>query len=51
VERVEHERGGMVMQGRIPGRLLAQFSPWHAQPIEPKGSLGDFEEEVDQEEE
>ncbi|HRQ24845.1 MAG TPA: GTPase HflX, partial [Anaerolineales bacterium] len=28
VERVEHERGGMVMQGRIPGRLLAQFSAW-----------------------
>ena len=31
VERVEHERGGMVMQGRIPGRLLAQFAPWHIQ--------------------
>ena len=31
VERVEHERGGMVMQGRIPGRLLAQFVPWHFQ--------------------
>ena len=30
VERVEHERGGVVMHGRIPGRLLAQFSPWHA---------------------
>jgi len=28
VERVEHERGGMVMQGRIPGRLLAQFAAW-----------------------
>jgi len=28
VERVEHERGGVVMQGRIPGRLLAQFSAW-----------------------
>jgi len=28
VERVEHERGGVVMHGRIPGRLLAQFSPW-----------------------
>jgi len=31
VERVEHERGGMVMQGRIPGRLLAQFASWHFQ--------------------
>jgi GTPase len=28
VERLEHERGGVVMQGRIPGRLLAQFSAW-----------------------
>ena len=28
VERVEHERGGVVMQGRIPGRLVAQFIPW-----------------------
>ncbi|MCQ3937220.1 MAG: GTPase HflX [Chloroflexi bacterium] len=32
VERVEHERGGVQMQGRIPGRLLAQFSPWQAKP-------------------
>ena len=30
VERVEHERGGVSIQGRIPGRLLAQFSPWQA---------------------
>lgn len=28
VELVEHERGGVVIQGRIPGRLLAQFAPW-----------------------
>jgi GTP-binding protein HflX len=28
VGRVEHERGGVVMQGRIPGRLVAQFAPW-----------------------
>jgi GTP-binding protein HflX len=28
VERIEHGRGGVVMQGRIPGRLLAQFSGW-----------------------
>lgn len=28
VELVEHGRGGVVMQGRIPGRLLAQFSSW-----------------------
>ena len=28
VERIEHERGGVLMQGRVPGRLLAQFSAW-----------------------
>ena len=28
VELVEHGRGGVYMQGRIPGRLLAQFSDW-----------------------
>ena len=28
VDRIEHERGGVIMQGRIPGRLLAQFSNW-----------------------
>ncbi|RME91086.1 MAG: GTPase HflX [Anaerolineae bacterium] len=32
VERIEHERGGVVMQGRIPGRLLAQFSAWQIPP-------------------
>lgn len=36
VERIEHERGGVVMQGRIPGRLLAQFSPFYAKPNENK---------------
>ncbi len=30
VERIEHERGGVLMQGRIPGRLAAQFSAWQA---------------------
>jgi len=28
VERVEHGRGGVLMQGRLPGRLVAQFKPW-----------------------
>ena len=28
VELVEHGRGGVVMQGRIPGRLVAQFNSW-----------------------
>ncbi len=46
VERVEHERGGVVMQGRIPGRFLAQFAPWHAQPVETREApLEDFEDD------
>jgi GTP-binding protein HflX len=28
VERLEHERKGVLMHGRVPGRLLAQFKPW-----------------------
>ena len=49
VDRVEHERGGMVMQGRIPGRLLAQFAPWHftqnqAQPNDSAVEEDDLEE-------
>jgi GTP-binding protein HflX len=28
VERIEHGRGGVIMQGRIPGRLVAQFNNW-----------------------
>jgi GTPase len=28
VEVVEHGRGGVYIQGRIPGRLLAQFKQW-----------------------
>lgn len=30
IEFIEHERGGVHIQGRIPGRLLAQFAPWLA---------------------
>ena len=32
VERIEHGRGGVVMQGRIPGRLVAQFNDWQVSP-------------------
>jgi len=40
VEKIEHGRGGVLMQGRIPGRLLAQFREWqvtsanHYEPAE-----------------
>ncbi|NOY98735.1 MAG: GTPase HflX [Chloroflexi bacterium] len=32
IERVEHKRGGVVMQGRLPGRLVAQFVEWQISP-------------------
>ncbi len=28
IERIEHGRGGVLIQGRIPGRLVAQFNDW-----------------------
>jgi GTP-binding protein HflX len=28
VERIEHSRGGVTLHGRLPGRILAQFTPW-----------------------
>jgi GTPase len=40
VEFVEHGRGGVYMQGRIPGRLLAQFKQW-----EVNGHIPEPEEE------
>jgi GTP-binding protein HflX len=36
VERIEHGRGGVLMQGRIPGRLLAQFSGWQVSSNTPE---------------
>ena len=32
VERIEHGRRGVIMQGRIPGRLVAQFNNWQVSP-------------------
>ena len=42
VERIEHVRGSVVMEGRIPGRLAAQFARWQARegetpPVEEEG--------------
>jgi GTP-binding protein HflX len=48
VEIVEHERGGMVMRGRIPGRLLAQFAPWHVTNDQIEQASGDEEEDVEE---
>jgi GTP-binding protein HflX len=35
VERIEHERGGVLIQGRIPGRLIAQYREWEKTSDEP----------------
>lgn len=32
VERVEHDPGGVTLQGALPGRLLAQFAPFAVLP-------------------
>jgi GTP-binding protein HflX len=34
VEQMEHGRKGVLMKGRIPGRLVAQFKPWQIKPGE-----------------
>jgi GTP-binding protein HflX len=48
VEFIEHKRGGVHMQGRIPGRLLAQFAPWLASAKQAEDSEQDinYEEET-----
>jgi GTP-binding protein HflX len=48
VERVEHERGGVVMQGRIPGRLLAQYAPWHFAQNQAEPMPGEDEEALEE---
>ena len=32
IERIEHERGGVLIQGRLPGRLVAKFDGWDTLP-------------------
>jgi GTP-binding protein HflX len=49
VERVEHERGGVIMQGRIPGRLVAQFVPWIFGGNHKGKASTDLENEVEEE--
>lgn len=50
VERVEHERGGVVMVGRIPGRLQAQFAVWQLAGSSPAKMRGEEDEEKEEEE-
>lgn len=42
IERLEHGRKGVLMQGRIPGRLLAQFKPWQVEPYGKEKEEDDF---------
>ena len=44
VERIEHGRGGVLIQGRIPGRLLAQFTGWQVSPNHREPELEEEEE-------
>jgi GTP-binding protein HflX len=48
VDIVEHERGGVVMRGRIPGRLLAQYAPWHFTPNQTTYPSDDMETDVEE---
>jgi GTPase len=41
VEQMEHERGAVVMQGRVPGRIAAQFAKWEIADFEPVRSAND----------
>jgi GTP-binding protein HflX len=46
VDLVEHERGGVIMHGRIPGRLVAQFKRWMSNGMEPITVAVEDEEEA-----
>ena len=46
VERIEHGRGGVLMQGRIPGRLVAQFRDWQVSSANHHESTEEDEEEL-----
>jgi GTPase len=41
VEKLEHGRKGVLMQGRIPGRLIAQFKPWEIKNAKEEKETGD----------
>ncbi|HNN14317.1 MAG TPA: GTPase HflX [Anaerolineales bacterium] len=47
VERIEHERGGVQIQGRVPGRLMAQFSAWQ---VKSNGQTSVQPEELEEDE-
>ena len=48
IESTENQRGGVLIQGRIPGRLVAQFKPFtrSRMPEEQKGNSGSSLDEL-----
>jgi GTP-binding protein HflX len=44
VERVEHMRGGVRIQGKLPGRLMARFKPF---AVNGRGSPVELEDSLD----
>jgi GTPase len=48
VDIVEHERGGVVIKGRIPGRLLAQFAPWLGKQISTQTDFAKGEQDLEE---
>src|SRR5512138_2974432 len=47
VDRTEHVRGGVFMEGRIPGRLVSQFEEWEADEEDlAEEEAGEDEEEI-----
>ncbi len=51
VEQVDHERGGVIMRGRIPGRLLAQFIHFELNAAQPQKTTLAVQENLLEEEE
>jgi GTP-binding protein HflX len=47
VDRTEHVRGGVLMEGRIPGRFASQFTPWEVRDGDEPDE--DFEGEAEDE--
>jgi GTP-binding protein HflX len=46
IERIEHGRGSVLIQGRIPGRLIAQFNQWLGREHEREAELDLQEDEI-----
>jgi GTP-binding protein HflX len=45
VELIEHDRNSVVIRGRVPGRLIAQFAPWQVKKV--NAPVEDLMEEED----